>query len=425
MKTNCIILFIWVILPLVSIGQWRHIGYVDNPGQAIIAPDGTIFSFSLEEGPTPQAGGKAEIFRNMDTLATSFECTEGPESIYKIFFLSKDTGFISGGCYGHGYFLHTTNSCISWTSLPCQLFEPIPFYVDFTYHPGLDGFSCTALNTSSMRISNCINNILFDTIIHGYHFNYLDQVYYADQNIGFIITTDTSFSPVVIRTSNGGRSWNPVLKSHVDLFNKIQFTSSAIGYIIGKYGIVYKTTDGGLSWKQSVINQTEVLNDLSFINDSFGYVSASSGKLFYTHDGATTWEESVSPTTRSILHVRFINDSTGYIIATSSTFLGDVFTNAREGSPGMIDDSKMFSNALVVYPNPGHDHFSVQIPETFLNGGFLKLELFNSNGKCVKTIISNEPKKQLGFSLEQEPSGIYFARLVTDYYCFNGRFFKD
>lgn len=52
----------------------------------------------------------------------------------------------------------------------------------------------------------------------------------------------------VIRTTNGGISWNTISSGTSNNLTSVFFTNADTGFIVGDAGIILKTTDAGISW---------------------------------------------------------------------------------------------------------------------------------------------------------------------------------
>ncbi|NOS86647.1 MAG: T9SS type A sorting domain-containing protein [Ignavibacteria bacterium] len=77
---------------------------------------------------------------------------------------------------------------------------------------------------------------------------YPRSVSFVNANTGWVLalTADTSFRNIILRTDNSGVTWGIhelVLPSK--RFNKVYFTSSNTGWLLGDSGYIYKTTNGG------------------------------------------------------------------------------------------------------------------------------------------------------------------------------------
>ncbi|MEM6648241.1 MAG: YCF48-related protein [Bacteroidota bacterium] len=146
---------------------------------------------------------------------------------------------------------------------------------------------------------------------------------------------------VVLRTTDGGESWERVFTSS-DVGEwawKISFPTPETGYVSVEHGDalarrgsakVLKTTDGGRSWTERAVPNAAPLQGIGFIDANTGWVSGR-GTDHVTTDGGETWTRGTallprpegyvisSPDWREqaktdgwVNHFRFLGDSVAY-----------------------------------------------------------------------------------------------------------------
>ncbi len=67
------------------------------------------------------------------------------------------------------------------------------------------------------------------------------------------------------------------------------FTDSLTGTAVGDGGVVLRTTNGGSTWNKLPIPTTALLTSVSFVDKNFGWVCCNLGPVLYTSDGGTSW----------------------------------------------------------------------------------------------------------------------------------------
>ncbi|MBK9247907.1 MAG: hypothetical protein IPM69_07300 [Ignavibacteria bacterium] len=83
-----------------------------------------------------------------------------------------------------------------------------------------------------------------------------ESIFFFDENKGFIGGTDTSNRQFILRTSNGGRTWEVADTTdygEITNISALSFVDTLLGYAGGIFDLLIKTDDGGKTWKQSPI----------------------------------------------------------------------------------------------------------------------------------------------------------------------------
>jgi photosystem II stability/assembly factor-like uncharacterized protein len=199
------------------------------------------------------------------------------------------------------------------------------------------------------------------------------SVCFVDAKHGWAIGDPNQTGPaptrnLLLRTSNGGSSWDAVnfemTEATGELYS-ISFASATEGWAAGDFGCVYHTSDGGSTWTEQatpphpspLIEAYQVL----FLDDKKGYVVTGDGYLeatddggetwtivtdqggalvavafadkqngwafgddgvcYRTEDGGHSWEWLSSGSRQALLACSFLDDSTGYAVGTSGTVL--------------------------------------------------------------------------------------------------------
>lgn len=140
--------------------------------------------------------------------------------------------------------------------------------------------------------------------------------YFFDSNTGFVVGGSYSTVGRIFKTTNGGINWVNVTPNSINSFLwNIEFLNPLTGYIGGAYG-VYKSTDGGFNWNK-ILGQSNFLNfsfsRISFPDFNTGYYLADSGKVHKTINGGTNWQLVRSGGDSLFFDIKFLNTNTGFI----------------------------------------------------------------------------------------------------------------
>ena len=106
-------------------------------------------------------------------------------------------------------------------------------------------------------------------------------IFFLNQRLGWGISWDVtydtnSYGSNVLKTTNGGVNWNHIRYPVENIFiNTITFVDSLTGYMGGYPGILVKTTNGGLDWRQVEIDSSFFagfpVSRFKFLNPQYGY----------------------------------------------------------------------------------------------------------------------------------------------------------
>ncbi|MBK9331247.1 MAG: T9SS type A sorting domain-containing protein [Ignavibacteria bacterium] len=259
-----------------------------------------------------------------------------------------------------------------------------------------------------------------------------DKIYMFNPRIGFIVR-NTSGAPNLRKTTNGGFNWFNVLnEGFVDMY----FIDSLKGW--RAYGNnMYLTTNGGSNWVVQILPSGGIIlstgiNEFSNINSDtiFGaggiafYGSGQFRSIIYkTFNGGKNWFYQVPDTaihSGTYQHIQFSDRLKGWAYWVSGGIHtlsgGDTawLTNIKNTNTQIADNFILHQN----YPNPFNP--LTKIKYELKTPGFIKLNVYNINGKEVKTIVNEKQNTgvyeadfsatEYGSSLS---SGVYFYSLFA------------
>ena len=98
---------------------------------------------------------------------------------------------------------------------------------------------------------------------------------------------------LIVRSTNGGRTWLPLKEWDNDFYQSVCFPSEKIGYVVGYSGAILKTTDGGASWsslESAKQFKTKRFRAVFFTDILRGVICGEGGLLWRTLDGGNSWQ---------------------------------------------------------------------------------------------------------------------------------------
>jgi photosystem II stability/assembly factor-like uncharacterized protein len=239
------------------------------------------------------------------------------------------------------------------------------------------------------------------------HIGAMVDVYFQDEMTGFAVGgsgSDLDGEAVVIRTADGGKTWQKVFQStrqagiEGEWGWKISFPSRLIGYVSVEYrsnpesndAKILKTEDGGLTWREIFVrgSQTNLgLQGLGFISPDIGWTSGR-GVTSLTVDGGDSWKQLApyNPTTGegqldgAMNRFYMVNDTLAYGVGKylyKLTGAGQVSTALEMvelPSPFRLDPS---------FPNPFSE--STTLRYSIESGAQVSLRVIDMTGRMHRT----------------------------------------
>ena len=138
----------------------------------------------------------------------------------------------------------------------------------------------------------------------------LREIQFTDTQTGYIIGGDSTGS-WLLKTSNAGDDWtkinlnSPSGGSPTGIF----FLNSSTGFITGP-GFFLKTINGGADWTAVPGSGAAAFNDVKFNTPHTGIATTSQGAYYLTTDGGNSWMRQESGTSEALEKVYFAGTAT-------------------------------------------------------------------------------------------------------------------
>lgn len=145
------------------------------------------------------------------------------------------------------------------------------------------------------------------------HFQQADALFFLNDSVGFISTSDAAYFDGIYKTTDQGESWQWL--SDLKWCSQLYFLDEQHGFAL-RYGDLYQSQDGGVTWELTYEDYTH-LNQLYFVNDTLGYIAADHGVVLKTTDTGGTWTE-LSTDYDHLQSISFYNEWVGFATTNSS-----------------------------------------------------------------------------------------------------------
>jgi len=206
-----------------------------------------------------------------------------------VFFLNEQTGFV----VIKDTVMKTTDGGINWVK---TALDPVCHYPgDLHFVNDSTGFIGSTHGAYYFKTTNCgesWDSVAINPAIDNFK---LKAIHFIDENTGFIggEVYDISYSTnYILRTTDGGETWNEVYTNSANGIANIYFFNAQRGYTVGhKYydDIILWTDDGGLNWHESNMCDNYYLHSIAFLPDGAGYCVGDNGQLLKSEDWGGTW----------------------------------------------------------------------------------------------------------------------------------------
>ena len=126
---------------------------------------------------------------------------------------------------------------------------------------------------------------------------------------------------MVVRTTNGGKSWSYLsVDPKFDLL-AVDFTSPQQGIAVGSRGVIFYTQDGGETWLPGNTGANVTLYALDMLDATHGWAAGAQGVLLRTNDAGQTWQRVDAGATQDLHDLIFIDAMNGWVVGDGGTIL--------------------------------------------------------------------------------------------------------
>ena len=154
---------------------------------------------------------------------------------------------------------------------------------------------------------------------NGFYDSY-NSVYFTSTDIGIVIGNDQNIGGAILRTTNGGTTWDIQPSGTTQNLQDVYFTDANTGTIVGWYGAIFRTTNGGSSWDTQTSGTSGHLKGVAFTDADNGW-AVGGGLILHTTNGGHTWEEHVYSHFYMLNEIFYVNSNIGYVVGYDGVIL--------------------------------------------------------------------------------------------------------
>lgn len=363
-----------------------------------------IHSLDFVDEMTGYIGGNGQMFKRTQDGGLNWTDIQLPSDpdfyVVSIQFVNANTGYVLGFFQLENRIWKTTDAGETWTTMPDPEADYLDklYFFDENYGFGIGG----SLGDEIVKTTNGgVNWQLID------HFSYpkMSAIHFFDQNNGLVAGNDGC----VLLTNDAGETWTRTGSPTSLDVTTLLFTDQNTGYGIGFGSECIKTTNGGLNWTvQSLgINSPNGFFEGEITSNGTMHAVGDYGTMIRSTDNGSNWLTQYSVTDQTMTDITFTDNFNGYAVCGYSD--GDILktTDAGETWNSMVTGYQLSMYGIVfTEPNIGYVAGSLTIYKT-TNAGlnwstsylsttseiFTDIEFVNSNtgyavgsyGRLLKT----------------------------------------
>jgi photosystem II stability/assembly factor-like uncharacterized protein len=365
--------------------------------------------------------------------------------LYSVFFVDASTGY----AVGDSAILKTTNGGSNWSKQVTQNRLRSVFFLDAN-----TGYTCGG--HSIYKTTNAGNT--WNTSYYNNSFIDARSIYFVNASTGMVAGSWLMVklqAGAVIRTTNGGITWNSTLLFFPQALYSVNFPNAFTGYTGGTnpsfkttnsgqnwiqisglstiYSIYFinavtgwaaggmyvgKTTSGGINWSSYALSGS--LYSVRFANDQTGWVCGSGGSIYGSTNGGANWTLQSSGTATYLYSLSFVNGQTGWAAGATGRILKTTtggLTYIQPVSNKIPTSFQLYQN----YPNPFNPSAKIRFdisssPLAFGEGQGVRLIIYDAVGHQVAVLVNDQLQPgtyELEFGGSNYPNGVYFYKLTA------------
>jgi len=292
------------------------------------------------------------------------------------------------------------------------------------------------------------------------------RIFFLNPSLGFAVTAKLygDYEGRILKTTNGGMSWDVIYSKQYRLFYDIVFVDSLFGVAVGSRVLyldnfdpesIHRTTDGGATWTEIDAPGDGPLTHVSFFDQFVGWACGDNAHLLSTTDGGVTWNQKIlplggsfslssvaSPESTEVWVSPALSDELYHSTNTGETWVTEQFPAGSGltglfffdpkhgwavGESGNIWEYEVMTSVPEISNSPGPSDFQLHnYPNPFNPSTSIRFTLeipspvtlcvFDINGRQLTTLLNKYMSSgvhAVTFHAENYPSGVFIYLLST------------
>jgi photosystem II stability/assembly factor-like uncharacterized protein len=181
----------------------------------------------------------------------------------------------------------------------------------------------------------------------------IHQIIFADERIGILLMERNMFSrgkkasSYLLKTLDGGENWVPFEfpEGSRQRVTKLLFNERGTGMAFGESGLFYRLREDGRDWVKIPAAIHYLMLDGAFTGESAGAIVGGGGTILFTDDSGFTWTKAsvFGDNTSKLNAVFFIDDKTGWTVGNDgkifkTTGSGKLWRQQNSGTTNNLND---------------------------------------------------------------------------------------
>jgi photosystem II stability/assembly factor-like uncharacterized protein len=319
-------------------------------------------------------------------------------------FINSTTGFTTGVFQD---IMKTTNSGSSWSNIGGGITD----LYDGFFTSATSGWVVGDIEVGYGFLYNPFTFSLYQNPVNANKVLY--GIYFVNSSTGWVVGQ----GGLIIKTTNGGSTWNQQVSGVPTTLNKVMFLDSNNGIVVGNSGIILKTSNGGTSW-QVIPSGSPIVNlySIYYADALNAWIVGASGTILYSSNGGSSWSQENSGLPSDIYAVNGSDANHVWACGYGGKIL------YRDGSVSVAEPS-IDNTSILVYPNPFGHHTSIISSIELQNA---ELKMYNLIGEEIIS-IKNISGKNVSLSKDELQGNhfVFYQLIQNNNFISSGKLFAE